>query len=66
MQPKTSRHLVVASAPRYCAVCAGDLAMRLVRIDRARGAVRVRCPHCIDRIPVLHLPLRDEHPRGAA
>lgn len=66
MTPRTARVLVVASAPRWCPVCEGERAVRLVRLDRARGAGRARCPHCVSRLPVLHLPYRPDHPRGSA
>lgn len=58
------RFLIAASAPRFCPVCGGERVVRLVRVDRVRGAGRVRCVHCVDRIPVIHLPFRTDHPRG--
>lgn len=58
------RFLIAASAPRFCPVCSGERAVRLVRVDRVRGAGRVRCPHCVDHMPVVHLPIREDHPRG--
>lgn len=60
------RVLLVASLPRYCAVCDGERVVRLVRVERARGAARARCPHCVSHVPVLHLPMRTDIPRNGA
>lgn len=63
MKTRTTRILVAASAPTFCPVCGGDRVMRLVRVEAVRGAGRVRCPHCCQRVPVMHLPLRTDTPR---
>lgn len=59
------RTLVLASAPRYCPLCAGTRRVQLVRLGDLRGAGVVACPHCNERLPVIHLPLRDDKTRSA-
>lgn len=54
------RVLVVASARRFCPVCAGD-GRALIRPVGAPASRIVACPHCRDHMPVLHLrPHRDQ------
>jgi hypothetical protein len=65
-----TRHLVVASRPDLCAVCAGSRRLRLVAgtnpLTGAQPGSTTRCPHCTDGIPIVHLPWRSEPPRGVA
>lgn len=50
--------LVLASLPQLCVVCSGHRA-----VSTATGPVP--CPHCVGGLPVLHLPMRQDSPRGA-
>lgn len=63
------RSLVLASAPRWCALCLDDRRMRLVALPGMRGGGPVACPHCQGGphpIPILTLPMRQDIPRGSA
>jgi hypothetical protein len=64
------RALVLATLPALCPVCDGRRKVRLVRgVQPLTGATPgggTRCPHCVDQMPVVHLPFRADHPRGDA
>lgn len=63
------RVLVLASLPACCVVCDGDRKLYLVRGTSLTGAAAgggTRCPHCVDQVPVVHLPIREDRPRGDA
>jgi hypothetical protein len=57
--PGRHRVLVLASLPQVCVCCAGTRSMR-----NADGG-NTPCPHCVDGLPVVHLPMRQDTPRGA-
>lgn len=57
------RLVVAASLPKFCLLCAGEREVRIVRLDRIRGAGRAQCPHCVSGLPVLHLRFRTDVPR---
>jgi hypothetical protein len=60
--------LTVASAPQFCAVCNGGVEVA----SWQAGAwpefddTGWPCPHCAYGIPIAHLSMRIDHPRGAA
>lgn len=59
------RTLVLASAPHACAVCAGTRRVQLVAPPGLTGGGPMACPHCCTpRLPVAHLPMRPDTPRG--
>jgi hypothetical protein len=58
-RPGRHRVLVLASLPRLCPLCDGHRAVRT-------AAGQVPCPHCVDGLPVVHLPMRQDTPRGAS
>lgn len=72
MRPETSR--TDQPEPRYCPLCRGGRVMRLVRVDRIRGAGRTLCPACVgvrggdtnELIPIRTYPSRIDTPRGGA
>lgn len=65
----TARVLILQSLPTCCVICRGGRQVQVVAGEnpltgRKRG--RTRCPHCVDSIPVAHLPIRIDIPKGAA
>lgn len=69
MSTTPPRILVLQSLPSLCAVCGGKQGLRVVHGTSPSGAKRgatTRCPHCVDRLPVVHLPMRVDVPRGDA
>jgi hypothetical protein len=57
------RTLVLASLPRFCVVCRGLGRVLLISGENPlTGATSptTRCPHCVDQVPVVHLPIRED------
>lgn len=72
-QGSRHRSITLASAPRFCRVCADDRAVAVVRLldPDIAGAGRARCPHCSPcrsqgetALPIYDYVLREDHPRN--
>lgn len=74
-QGSRHRSVVLASAPRFCQVCADRRAVTVVRLldPDIAGSGRSRCPHCSPSrsqgetaLPIYDYPTLIETPKGAA
>jgi hypothetical protein len=57
--PGRHRVLVLASLAQCCPVCQGRRA-----VQDTTTAGPVPCPHCLQGLPVVHLPMYQDTPRG--
>lgn len=60
------RTLVLACLPKFCPVCSGDGQVQRLDFAAPQDYGPVPCPRCTEHLPVLHLPMRRDLPRGAA